>query len=140
VSDKLNCAAEGCDRPVVRRPGARGRPPIYCSPPCRPSYSRPPISIEVDKDDDSDIEQGREWTVRLRRGERVLVVRSGLGRFSASAFASELSGLVNPGVIGHDDDRLPHPCDEAAGVATGAPSCPLDGGALVRGLSRGGRP
>jgi hypothetical protein len=81
VSGQLSCAAEGCDRPVVRRPGALGRPPIR---------------VEIDKDDDSEIEHGREWTVRLRRGEQVLVVRSGLGRFSATVFATELSSLVNP--------------------------------------------
>ncbi len=94
MSGPLTCAADGCENVVVRRPGQRGRPPIYCSPTCRPSYNRPPISVEVEQTDDVEIEHGRDWTVRLRRGDQVLVVKDGLGRFSASAFAAELSYIL----------------------------------------------
>ena len=49
------CASAGCDNAVIRRPGRRGRPPIYCSPACRPSRTggagRNQISVEVDQQD-----------------------------------------------------------------------------------------
>lgn len=94
MSGPLRCAAEGCENVVVRRLGQRGRPPIYCAPECRPSYHRPPMSVEVEQTDGAGYEHGRDWTVRLRRGDHVLVVRDGLGRFSATAFAAELSSLL----------------------------------------------
>jgi hypothetical protein len=94
MTDKTTCAAKGCENEVVRRPGQRGRPPVYCSPECRPSYSRPPIAVQVLQIDDAGYEHGRDWTVRLRRGDRVLVVRDCLGRFSATVFAAELSSLI----------------------------------------------
>jgi hypothetical protein len=94
VSGQVVCAADGCENTFSRRPGRQGRPQIYCSPPCRPSYNRPPVMIEVEQDENDDVEHGRDWTVRLRRGERVLVVREALGRFSATVFAAELSAIV----------------------------------------------
>ena len=92
------CAAAGCDNEVTRRPGHVGRPPIYCSPACRPSRSRPAVTVEVDHaDDEPDAQVGRDWVVRLRRGRRAVVVQRGLGRFSAVALAGELRGLLGGG-------------------------------------------
>lgn len=91
---RLVCARDGCDNEVLRRPGQRGRPQVYCSPACRPSYSRSLLTVEVEREESDDAEHGRDWSVRLRRGERVLVVRDGIGRFSATAFAAELSEIL----------------------------------------------
>jgi hypothetical protein len=89
------CAAPGCNNPVPRRPGRAGRPPIYCSPACRPSYVRPVPAVEVDQQDSTDDEQtGRDWVVRIRRGELFVVAGRGLGRFSAVALATELRSLM----------------------------------------------
>jgi hypothetical protein len=86
------CASAGCDNPVIRRPGRRGRPPIYCSPACRPSRAggagRHQISVEVDQQD-ADDGPGRTWVVTLRRGQRRVVVGRDLGRFSATALSGE---------------------------------------------------
>ncbi len=86
------CAGDGCDQLVPRPPGRRGRPPIYCSPDCRPSR-RPltdPLTVEVEPDDADDGGRGREWMVRLRRGGHIVVVHRGLGRLSADTVAHEL--------------------------------------------------
>jgi hypothetical protein len=92
------CASAGCDNAVIRRPGRRGRPPIYCSPACRPSRAgnagRNQISVEVDQQDDDG--PGRSWVVTLRRGQRRVVVGRDLGRFSATALSSELRKLLHP--------------------------------------------
>jgi hypothetical protein len=91
------CAAIGCDIVVVRRPGP-GRPPIYCSPACRPSPARPAIVVELDHPEEST--DGRDarrvWTVRLRRGRRVVVIAENLGWPSASALAGQLTDLLRP--------------------------------------------
>ena len=91
------CAAPGCDKVVVRRPGP-GRPAIYCSPACRASPLRPAIVVEVDHPEAST--DGRDarrvWTVRLRRGRRVVVVAENLGWPSASALAGQLDDLLGP--------------------------------------------
>lgn len=91
------CAATGCDNPVPRRPGQVGRPRIYCSPGCRVSRARPTLAVEVDQLND-DEECGRDWVVRLRRGRRVVVVGRGLGRFSATALATELGSVLGVAV------------------------------------------
>ena len=98
------CAAPGCDRAV--EPGSsRGRPPIYCSPPCRPSWtgrgrSRPSrITVEVDEDDsNTDDRAGARviFVVRPRRGNRAVTVANGVGRFTAAALAADLRGLFEP--------------------------------------------
>jgi hypothetical protein len=88
------CAAPGCANSVVRRPGQTGRPAIYCSPACRPSYRRPALTVDVDRDPTEDFQPGREWIVRLRRGPHAVILRHGLGRFSATAFAAELRSLL----------------------------------------------
>ena len=96
MSGALTCAAAGCDNTFKRQPGARGRPQIYCCPNCRPSYSRPPLAVAVERDESEDERRSaRDWAVRLRRGEQCVVVASGLGRFSATALAAELSTVVS---------------------------------------------
>jgi len=96
------CAARDCDNEVVRRPGRVGRPPIYCSPGCRPSRTRPSLSVELDQDDGEPV-PGRDWVVRLRRANQVVVVGRGLGRFSATAMATELRGILGGTVDGRGD-------------------------------------
>jgi hypothetical protein len=92
------CASPGCDNPVARRPGQRGRPPIYCSPSCRPSRNGTAnqIRVDVDQDDDDVNGSGRFWTVTLRRGRRSVVVGRDLGRFSATVLCGELRALLHP--------------------------------------------
>jgi hypothetical protein len=94
------CAAAGCDNAVERRPGRVGRPPIYCSPACRPSHTgcdgRNRISVEVDQEED-DSRPGRCWAVTLRRGRNSVVVGRNLGRFSATVLSGELRALLQPG-------------------------------------------
>jgi hypothetical protein len=87
------CAAPGCANPVPPRVGRVGRPPIYCSPECRPSgRRRPGLVVELDHDDDLDTT--RDWVVRLRRGPESVVVGRGLGALSARAFATELCSFL----------------------------------------------
>jgi hypothetical protein len=53
------------------------------------------LIVEVDQDDTESAEHlGRDWAVRLRRGADSLVVARGLGRFSATAFATELHSFI----------------------------------------------
>jgi hypothetical protein len=92
VSGPVICAAPECANVVVRRPGQPGRPRIYCSKECRPTSTRPALTVEIDQDDDQ--LSGRDWVVRVRRGGRSLVVGHGLGRFSATAMATELRALL----------------------------------------------
>jgi len=92
------CAAPGCANPVPPRVGRVGRPPIYCSPDCRPSgRRRPGLEVEVDHDE-NDVDNSRDWVVRLRRGEQCVVVGRALGALSARAFAIELRSFL--GVAG----------------------------------------
>jgi len=88
---KLLCAADGCDNPVP--PTKRGRPAIYCGPTCRPSFKDKSLVVEVAHPDESKDGRpvDRSWTVRLRRGKRVVVVAAGLGWPSASALSQELN-------------------------------------------------
>ena len=51
------------------------------------------VTIAVERDEAD--EDGRDWLVALRRGQRVVVVNRGLGRFSATALAAEISALVH---------------------------------------------
>ncbi|MGH9284818.1 MAG: hypothetical protein ACRD0M_03970 [Acidimicrobiales bacterium] len=90
------CAAPGCDRPVPR--GGTGRPAIYCSLACRPSYHRPGILVEIDHPDASPDGRPTErvWTVRLRRGQRAVVIADNLGWPSAHALARQLNDVIHP--------------------------------------------
>lgn len=95
------CAAAGCDNPVERHPGRVGRPPIYCSPVCRPSRTGGAggnqISVEVDQEDHDGDRPGRCWVVTLRRGTTSVVVGRDLGRFSATVLSGELRALLQAG-------------------------------------------
>lgn len=95
------CALPGCDNPVVRRPGQPGRPPIYCSPACRPSRQScsNQVTVEIAQDDDGDghgLHAARPWVVRLRRGRHSVIVARDLGRFSASVLYDQLRRLLHP--------------------------------------------
>lgn len=94
------CAAAGCDNAVERHPGRVGRPPIYCSPECRPSRTGctgpNQISVEVDQEDHDGDRPGRCWVVTLRRGTNSVVVGRDLGRFSATVLSDDLRGLLHP--------------------------------------------
>ncbi len=92
------CVTAGCANLVIRssRPG---RPAVYCSPECRIKPRRPPIIVEIDhpaaSPDGRPVQ--RVWTVRLRRGQRVVVIADGLGWPSATALAGQLDDLLHPG-------------------------------------------
>jgi hypothetical protein len=101
--DETTCAAPGCANPVTRRP--RGRPAIYCSPACRSAAHRTdrrrahePVTVEVDHGSTSAKGRpaGRVWMVRLRRGERSVIVATGLGWPSADHLARQLTQLLSP--------------------------------------------
>lgn len=90
------CQAPGCDRPLRR--GGRGRPPLYCSPACRPgATARGRLTVEVDHEPTSDDGRplGRVWLVRLRRGTRGVVIASELGRPSADHLAGQIAQLLS---------------------------------------------
>ena len=94
------CAAAGCDNAVERHPGRVGRPPIYCSPACRPSrrgcVSPNQIVVDVDQEDHDGDRPGRCWIVTPRRGTNSVVVGRDLGRFSATILSGELRALLHP--------------------------------------------
>ncbi len=97
-----SCAAPGCDRPVPR-PKRPGRPAIYCSPQCRPTRQRTgarrnTIAIEIEHPDVSPDGRPAErvWTVRLRRGQHIVVIADNLGWPTANALAHDLTDLLNP--------------------------------------------
>ena len=94
----IGCAAPGCTNLVSRRSGP-GRPAVYCSPACRMNHRRPPILVEVNHPDVSPDGRGveRVWTVRLRRGQQVVVIADDLGWPSAHALAAQLDDLLRPG-------------------------------------------
>jgi hypothetical protein len=95
--DELVCAAPGCDEPVHR--GGPGRPAIYCSPQCRPAARGRAgvcVVVEVDHEPTPDNERpaGRVWLVRMRRGQRSVVIAAELGRPSADHLAGQLNELL----------------------------------------------
>ena len=95
------CARPGCANPVTRVPGRPGRPPVYCSPGCRPSRARWSDTIAVDAeqvtgDGHEQRATGRDWLVRVSRGQRSAVVAHDLGRFSATVLANELRSVLEP--------------------------------------------
>ncbi len=94
----VRCAAPGCDNPVAPRTGRVGRPPIYCSPACRPGSDRTAITVDVtQREVDDDVSPvWHAWTVSLRRGRRQVVIATAMGRFSADALANELRDLIGP--------------------------------------------
>lgn len=100
---EATCAAPACTNLITR--GARGRPAIYCSPACRSATYRihrrrsdEPVVVEVDHGSTSAKGRpaGRVWMVRLRRGQRSVIVAIGLGRPSADHLAGQISDLLEP--------------------------------------------
>ena len=91
------CVAPGCANLVARSPRP-GRPAVYCSPECRTKPRQPRIIVEVDHPDASPDGRPvqRVWAVRLRRGQRVVVIADGLGWPSATALAGQLDDLLRP--------------------------------------------
>ena len=91
------CAAPDCANLVPRRRGP-GRPAVYCSKLCRPRPGRRGIVVEVDHPEISPDGRPvqRVWTVRLRRGQQVVVIADDLGWPSANALAGALDDLLRP--------------------------------------------
>jgi hypothetical protein len=94
------CAGPGCRQPI-RRQGT-GRPARFCSPACRTRSHRAkrakdmPITVEVDYG--SATSRGRPagaaWMVRLRRGDKAVIVAVGQSRAAADRLAEQLTDLV----------------------------------------------
>ncbi|MGI8806603.1 MAG: hypothetical protein ACR2KK_01870 [Acidimicrobiales bacterium] len=97
MTPAVACVAPGCANLVPRSPRA-GRPAVYCSPECRTKPRQPRIIVEVDHPDASPDGRPvqRVWAVRLRRGQRVVVIADGLGWPSATALAGQLDDLLHP--------------------------------------------
>jgi hypothetical protein len=105
------CAAPDCSEPVL--PAATGRPARFCSPACRARAHRAqrrasqlPVSVEVDMGSVSSRgrPQDRAWMVRLRRGERSVIVAIGLRRPDAERLAAKIADL-----LGDNPPRLETP-------------------------------
>ncbi len=99
MSERPLCAAEGCTNTVPDRVG-RGRPFLYCSTTCRPTSAKAhqkAFSVEVDHEPTLPDERpvGRVWSVRLRRGERYVVIATELGRPSAENLAAQINDLLD---------------------------------------------
>ena len=97
------CANPGCNEPVPRN--SRGRPALYHSPTCRAAAHRhtrhdprAPLTVEVDHGSTSAKQRpaGRVWLVRLRRGDRAVIIAAGLGRPSADHLAHQITQLIHP--------------------------------------------
>ena len=95
------CARAGCGTALVR--SSRGRPRRYCSAACRLAAARQRLdahlAVELDcqrDDGQAGRPTGHVWLVRLRRGERVVEVATGLGRPSADYLARQLRELIEP--------------------------------------------
>jgi len=100
---ETRCAAPGCSEPVTQT--GRGRPALYHSPACRAAAYRQtqpnrgaPLTVEVDHGSTSAKHRpaGRVWLVRLRRGDRAVIVAAGLGRPSADHLAHQINQLLHP--------------------------------------------
>lgn len=96
------CAGADCDRPII--PAPTGRPARFCSVACRSRahrqrHANAPAVAEADMGSASS--RGRPpdtaWLVRLRRGERAIVVAIGLRRTAADRLAERINDLLaNP--------------------------------------------
>lgn len=96
------CAAPGCDQTLAR--AVTGRPARFCSQACRARAHRAsqrdkaePVSVEVDMGSASS--RGRPidqaWMVRLRRGQRSVIVATGLRRPAAERLAAQVADLLD---------------------------------------------
>lgn len=95
------CAVPGCEQQIS--PAGTGRPARYCSDACRARAHRQrraaaqvPVSVEVDMGSASS--RGRRpeqaWLVRIRRGDRAVIVAIGLRRSAAERLAEQLTDLL----------------------------------------------
>lgn len=97
------CAGPDCDTPLTN-PAAAGRPARFCSSACRTrSYRQArrdttaePLVAEVDTG--SATSRGRPpdraWMVRIRRGDRWVIVAFGLRRAHAERIAGQITELI----------------------------------------------
>jgi hypothetical protein len=104
----VTCAGPGCEKPIDQ--GGPGRPARFCSPACRSAAhrarqrtERPPVSVEVDMGSASS--RGRHpdqaWMVRIRRGERSVIVVIALNRRSADGLAGKIADVLGaPAPVG----------------------------------------
>jgi hypothetical protein len=94
------CIAPGCEEALPATTG-RGRPRLYCSPRCRPAGvgSAEALVVEVDHEGhggDGQRPLGRVWFVRVRCGQREVIVANELGRPSADHLAGQLAAVIGP--------------------------------------------
>jgi hypothetical protein len=98
------CEGPGCAQAL--EPATTGRPARFCSPACRARYHRAaqraraePVSVEVDLGSASSRGRPpeRAWMVRLRRGQRSVIVTIGLTRAAADRLAAQLTDLLGGG-------------------------------------------
>lgn len=96
------CAAPGCTEPVARAP--TGRPAVFCSTACRVRAHRArqrnaaePVDVEVDMGSATSRSRPpeRAWMVRLRRGQRSVIVAVGLRRPAAERLAGQIAELLD---------------------------------------------
>ena len=105
------CSAPGCAAEVAR--AATGRPGVFCSAACRVRAHRArqrvaePVSVEVDMGSASSRGRPpeRAWMVRLRRGQRSVIVAIGLRQSAAERLASQIADLLDTGQPGAPDPR-----------------------------------
>ena len=98
---EATCAGPGCEQPLPR--AATGRPPRFCSSACRVRSHRAsraqlePLSVEVDFGSTSSRGRPpeRAWMVRLRRGQRSVIVSIGLRRSAADRLAGQIADLLD---------------------------------------------
>jgi hypothetical protein len=92
-------AAPGCHNPLPRQ--LTGRPARFCSGACRARAHRynqtPPNPITVEVDRGSTSSKGRppdqQWLIRLRRGNRRVIIAIGLTRTHADDLADQITEL-----------------------------------------------
>jgi hypothetical protein len=96
------CAGPGCTNPIPSRP--TGRPARFCSPACRARSHRhdhsetAPVTVEIDRGSASSRGRPpeRSWLIRLRRGDRQVVVAVGLPHHGAQSLAEQIRELLHP--------------------------------------------
>jgi len=93
------CAADSCHNevPTKHRPG---RPSIYCSPECRPSFvgrgSGVTVAVGHEPTADDARPSGRIFFVELRKGKHSVVVANEIGRPSAEDLARRVNEVLHP--------------------------------------------
>jgi hypothetical protein len=94
------CAATGCDNPIV--PASTGRPAHYCSPACRArahrNHHHSPAPTVAEATMGSATSRGRHpdkaWIVKLRRGNNSIVIAIGLRQRDAHSLAEQINQLL----------------------------------------------